>query len=110
MEKLTGLHMDELILVTEKEIRGRKMAERLGNVQRGYTEELIGKDTKTMGRTMEEEGGGGKERGEKTAKRKERKRDKSEQVLIGERPGGECQRYLLSQRGLRCEARLSRGP
>lgn len=43
-------------------------------------------------------------------KRKGRKRDKTEQVLIGERPGGECQRYLLSQRGLRCEARLSRGP
>lgn len=29
--------------------------------------------------------------------KKERKRDKAEQVLIGERPGGECQRYLLSQ-------------
>lgn len=43
-------------------------------------------------------------------KRKERKRDKAEQVLIGERPSTECQRYLLSQRGLRCEARLSRGP
>lgn len=41
---------------------------------------------------------------------KGRKRDEAEQVLIGERPGGECQRYLLSQRGLRCEARLSRGP
>lgn len=39
-----------------------------------------------------------------------RKRDTAEQVLIGERPGGECQRYLLSQRELRCEARLSRGP
>lgn len=43
-------------------------------------------------------------------RRKGRKRDKAAQVLIGERPGGECQRYLLSQRGLRCEARLSRGP
>lgn len=43
-------------------------------------------------------------------RREGRKREKSEQVLIGERPGGECQRYLLSQRGLRCEARLSRGP
>lgn len=43
-------------------------------------------------------------------KRKARKRDKGEQVLIGERSGVECQRYLLSQRGLRCEARLSRGP
>lgn len=30
--------------------------------------------------------------------------------MIGERPGGECQWYLLSQRGVRCEARLSRGP
>lgn len=35
--------------------------------------------------------------GRKMEKRKERKRDKTEQVLIGERPGGECQRYLLSQ-------------
>lgn len=43
-------------------------------------------------------------------KTKKRKRDKAEQVLIGERPSGECQRYLLSRRGLRCEARLSRGP
>lgn len=39
-----------------------------------------------------------------------RERDKAGQVLIGERPRGECQQYLLSQRGLRCEARLSRGP
>lgn len=36
--------------------------------------------------------------------------DEAVQVLIGERPSGECQRYLLSQRGQRCEARLSRGP
>lgn len=43
-------------------------------------------------------------------KRKKGRRDKAEQVLIGERPSGECQRYLLSQRGLRCEARFSRGP
>lgn len=43
-------------------------------------------------------------------KKKARKRDKAEQVLIGERPGGGCQRYLLSKRWLRCEARLSRGP
>lgn len=53
---------------------------------------------------------GGKKGGGKMVKRKARKRDKGEQVLIGERPGVECQRYLLSQRGLRCEARLSRGP
>lgn len=38
------------------------------------------------------------------------KRYKAVQVLIGERQSGECQRYLLSQRGLRCEACLSRGP
>lgn len=37
-----------------------------------------------------------------------KKRDKGKQVLIG--GGSECQRYLLSQRGLGCEARLSRGP
>lgn len=43
-------------------------------------------------------------------KRKESKRYKAEQVLIGERPSGECQQYLLSRRGLRCEACLSRGP
>ena len=43
-------------------------------------------------------------------KRKESKRYKAEQVLIGERPSSECQQYLLSRRGLRCEARLSRGP
>lgn len=59
---------------------------------------------------MEKEGGDGEEGGQKMEKRRGRKRDKSEQVLIGERPGSECQRYLLSQRGLRCEARLSRGP
>lgn len=53
---------------------------------------------------------GGKKGGGKMVKRKARKRDKGEQVLIGERPGVECQRYLLSQRGLRCEARLSKGP
>lgn len=41
---------------------------------------------------------------------KEERGDKAEQVLIGEGPGGECQRYLLSKRRLRCEARLSRGP
>lgn len=35
--------------------------------------------------------------GRKMEKREEGKRDKAEQVLIGERPGGECQRYLLSQ-------------
>lgn len=39
-----------------------------------------------------------KKGGEKDGKeRKDGKRDKAEQVLIGERPGGECQRYLLSQ-------------
>lgn len=43
-------------------------------------------------------------------KRMGRQRDKAEQVLIGGRPSGECQWYLLSQRGLRCEARLSRAP
>lgn len=53
---------------------------------------------------MEKEGGdGGKSW-------KGRNGDKAEQVLIGERLGGECRRYLLSQRGLRCEACLSRGP
>lgn len=57
---------------------------------------------KTRNRTMEKQGG---EKGESGGKK-----DKAGQVLIGERPGGECQRYLLSQRGLRCEARLSRGP
>lgn len=46
---------------------------------------------------MEKEGGDRKEGGGKIEKRKERKRDKAEQVLIGERPGGECQCYLLSQ-------------
>lgn len=50
-----------------------------------------------MDRNVEEEGGDGKERRGKMEKKKGRRRDKSEQVLIGERPGGECQRYLLSQ-------------
>lgn len=59
---------------------------------------------------MEIEDGGGENGGGKMEKRKGRKRDNAEQVLIGERPGSECQRYLLSKRGLRCEARLSRGP
>ena len=36
MEKLIGLHMYEVLVIMEKEIRGRKMAERLGNVQSGY--------------------------------------------------------------------------
>lgn len=83
------------------------MEEMLGNVQRGYMGKTIGGNTKTRDKTMEKEGGDGVGGVEK---RKGRKRDKAEQVLIGERPGGECQRYLLSQRGLRCEARLSRGP
>lgn len=43
---------------------------------------------------MEKEGGDCREGG---GRWKKRKRDKAEQVLIGERPGGECQRYLLSQ-------------
>lgn len=34
MEKLIGLHMDELFHIMKKEIRGGKMAERLGNAQR----------------------------------------------------------------------------
>lgn len=59
---------------------------------------------------MEKEGGGGKKGGGKMEKRMGTQRDKAEQVLIGERPGSDCQWYLLSQRGLRREARLSRGP
>lgn len=31
MEKLIGLHMDELFLIMKKDIKGSKMAERLGN-------------------------------------------------------------------------------
>lgn len=31
MEKLIGLHMDKLFLIIKKEIKGGKMAERLGN-------------------------------------------------------------------------------
>lgn len=37
MEEWIGLHMDKVLLIMEKEIRGRKMAGRLGNVKRGYT-------------------------------------------------------------------------
>lgn len=37
MEEWIGLHMDEVLLIMEKEIRGRKMAGRLGNAKRGYT-------------------------------------------------------------------------
>lgn len=86
------------------------MAEGLGNVKRGCRGKRIGEDRKTQDGTIEKEGGDGEEGGWKMEKRRGRKRDKSEQVLIGERPGSECQRYLLSQRGPRCEARLSRGP
>lgn len=53
MEKWIGLHMDELLLIMEKEIRGREMSEWLGNVKRGYTEKGIGRDAKTRDRTME---------------------------------------------------------
>lgn len=49
-------------------------------------------------------------RGEDGKEEGKKKEIKAKQVLIGERPSSECQRYLLSQRGLRCEARLSRGP
>lgn len=86
--------------------RHEKVAERLGDVHSGRTGEGIGRDRGREGGDGQEGGGG------KMEKRggKGRKRDKPEQVLIGERPGSECQRYLLSQRGLRCEARLSRGP
>lgn len=48
MGRLIGLRMDELLLIMEKEIRGRKTAEELGNVQRGYTGKRIGGD-KNMG-------------------------------------------------------------
>lgn len=64
-------------------------------------------DTKTRDATMEKEGG---DRRGVMEGRMGRNRDKAEQVLIGERLGSECQRYLLSQRRLMCEACLSRGP
>lgn len=81
-----------------------------GNVQRGHMGEKGLVETQKQWIEVGIGGDGGAVWvGKKMEKRKGRKRDKAEQVLIGERPGGECQRYLLSQRGLRCEARLSRG-
>lgn len=97
MEKQIRPHVGELLLNAEKEI---------GELQRENYWKTQGKglleSQKTRDMTMEEEGGDRKveierREGRKMEKRKEGKRDKAEQVLIGERPGGECQRYLLSQ-------------
>lgn len=56
MEKWIGLHMDYPLLIMGRGIRGRKMAEWLGNVKRGYTGKKIGRDTKTWDGTMAKDG------------------------------------------------------
>lgn len=106
MEKLIGLHMDELLLIRVKETSGRKW-QRLAKCSEGIGQGKWLAEAQKQGINLWRKKAKVKRRG---GGRKGRKRGKSEQVLIGERPGSECQQYLLSQRGLRCEACLSRGP
>lgn len=97
--------------VIEKEIRAKQNVTEAGKCKGGILKERNRRRHRDTGwnprrKTAQTDSGEWR----KMEKRKGRKRDKAQQVLIGERPGGECQRYLLSQRGLRCEARPSRGP